>query len=238
MTRGRPGRAAPDPAAVAARLRDAAAALGVPLDAETADRLLAFGQELLRWNRRVDLVGPADLASLAERHLLDSLSVRPWLARLGVRRLADLGSGAGLPGLVLALADPGLDVLSVEARARRAAFQRHAVRLLGLQRVCVVGARAGTPGAAAVAGVDAVVARAVTALPEYLALAAPLVRPGGVVLAMRGPEGEADARRAADAAARLDLTLLGSSRYELPGTVEGSGTRRGRTIVVFERGMG
>ncbi|HEX7125966.1 MAG TPA: RsmG family class I SAM-dependent methyltransferase, partial [Thermodesulfobacteriota bacterium] len=170
----------PDPAVVSTSLRESAAALGVRLDPETADRLVAFGRELLRWNARVDLVAPTDLATFASRHLLDALALLPLLRDLGVRRLIDLGSGAGLPGLVLALVEPGLTVESLEPRGRRAAFQRHVSRLLGLGGVRVTERRVEPGRLPPVPPADAVVARAVAPLPDLLALAAPLARPGGV----------------------------------------------------------
>ncbi len=230
---GPPRRPAPpaDPTTVAARLREWAAGLGVSLDAATADRLVAFGAEILRWSARVDLVGPADLVTLARRHLLDALALLPLLRDLGVRSLTDLGSGAGLPGLALALAEPGLTVQSVEPRTRRAAFQRHAVRLLDLRTVSVVEARVEPGRPLVIPPADAVVARAVAPLPDLLALAAPLARAGGVVIAMRGP---ADAPSdASAAAASAGLALERTHAYTLPGADRDG--PRSRTALVYRR---
>lgn len=215
-------------AAAAARLRAGAARLGVALDEATAARLVAFAAELLRWNVKIDLIGPADLQTVIDRHLLDSLALLPLLRAVGVTSLADLGSGAGLPGLVLAVAEPALRVVSIEPRARRVAFQRHAVRQLGLANVQVVAARLpdSTGGrAAAIPGTpaDAVVGRAVAPLPAFLALALSLIRPGGVVIAMRGPKGADEAEAAAGRAAQLGLTLEAQQEYRLPGDAESAG---------------
>ncbi len=221
----------PDPAAVSAGLRESAASLGVSLDAATADRLVAFGVELLRWNARVDLVSPTDLATLARRHLLDALALLPLLRGLGVHDLTDLGSGAGLPGLALAVAEPGLAVHSLEPRGRRAAFQRHAARLFGLAGVRVVEARVEPGKPAPVPPADAVVARAVAPLPDLLALAAPLARRGGVVVAMRGPADAAEDASAAAAAAGLVLERVHA--YTLPG--DDRDGPRNRTALVYRR---
>ncbi|HEY8370078.1 MAG TPA: 16S rRNA (guanine(527)-N(7))-methyltransferase RsmG, partial [Thermodesulfobacteriota bacterium] len=225
-----PPRAAPSPdsAVVARTLRESAAALGVRLDPDAAGRLVDFGRELLRWNARVDLVAPTDLATFARRHLLDALALLPLLRDLGVRRLIDLGSGAGLPGLVLALVEPGLTVESLEPRSRRAAFQRHVTRLFGLGGVRVTEARAERGGPPPVPPADAAVARAVAPLPDLVALAAPLARPGGVVLAMHGPADSAES--AAAAAAAAGLVLEREHAYTLPG--DDRDGPRSRTVLV------
>jgi 16S rRNA (guanine527-N7)-methyltransferase len=234
-----PARPAGTPAAVAARLRAGAAGLGVPLDDTATSRLLAFATEILRWNARVNLIGPADLETVATRHLLDSLAPLPVLRRAGVRRLADVGSGAGLPGLVLAVVEPGLQVVSIEPRIQRAAFQRHVVRHLALDNVQVVAARvtgaAGSPDRPGVPGApfDAVLGRAVAALPEFLLLAAPAVRSGGLVVAMRGPRGDEEAAAAAASAARVGLALEGRQEYRLPGDRGDDAKGRTRLLLVY-----
>lgn len=265
------------PSAVAARLRAGAARLGVQLGEAAVARLLAFASELLRWNARVDLIGPADLETVAARHLLDSLAPLPVLRGAGVRRLADIGSGAGLPGLALAIAEPALHVVSIEPRARRAAFQRHVIRRLALDNAVVVAARvAGVAGpggrgpAAAPGGgeggsprepggralrrekraggartastpipgapFDAVLGRALAALPDFLALAAPLARPGGLVVAMRGRLGDEEAAAAAAHAGRLGLTLERRLEYPLPAAPRREGGARTRLLLVYRAG--
>ncbi len=227
--------------AAAGRLREGAASLDVALDEAAVRGLLAFAAELLRWNAKIDLIGPADLLAVVDRHLLDSLALLPLLHAAGISSLADIGSGAGLPGLVLALADPALRVVSIEPRARRAAFQRHAVRQLGLANVRVVVARLPpTRGRAAAAPpvpatpVDAVVGRAVARLAAFLELAVPLVRPGGIVVAMQGPGGADEAAAAAAEAARLGLVLEARRDYQLPGdAARGGSVPRARQLLLY-----
>ena len=157
-------------------------------------RLRSYLSLLRRWNRRVDLVAPADEATWVTRHLLDALGALDALPA-DTRRLVDVGTGAGLPGLVWALARPELDIVLCESRRRRAAFLRAALREVERAEVRVVEDRAETLIGA---DFDAAVSRAVLPYPRWLALGAQLVRPGGVVLALLGPKdpdglGEAEA---------------------------------------------
>jgi 16S rRNA (guanine527-N7)-methyltransferase len=223
-----------DLATLAARLQRAAGGLGADLDASTAARLVEFGGEVLRWSVRVDLVGRTDLATLLARHVLDSLALLAMLRRHRVASLADLGSGAGFPGLVLAMADRTLRIVSIEPRSRRAAFQRHVIRRFALDRATLLERRFGA-GATLDPAPHAIVARAFAALPEYLALAVPLVAPGGLVVAMRGPDGVAEAGAAAGPAAAAGLAPLESVLYELPGDLRGDAAPRGRVLLVYRR---
>lgn len=159
--------------------------------------------ELLRWRRVHNLTGHRDQLSVAVDLFLDSLALVPHVQGPS---LLDIGSGAGFPGLVLALALPGLRVSLLESRAKRVSFQKHAVRVLGLgPRVRPVLGRA-EPGVLGDELFDTVTLRAVGSLEESLSLARPFVAPGGRVLL---PRGQGD-RRAAEA---LGLRVVD---YQLP----------------------
>jgi 16S rRNA G527 N7-methylase RsmG len=110
-----------------------------PLADEVLARLHAHHRELVRWASRIDLVGPGAADELFERHYGESLSALPWLPERPFR-LADLGSGAGFPGLILAAARPDAEVWLVEPRQRRAAFLEAAARRMRLG-VRVLGVR-------------------------------------------------------------------------------------------------
>lgn len=128
------------------------------------------------------LIGPREVDRLWDRHLVNCALLAPLVP--ADARLADLGSGAGLPGLVVALARPDVRVTLIEPMARRTAFLEEAVEQLGLETVEVVRGRAeewDRPGR-----FDVVTARALAPLPKLLRWALPLVRPGGAVLAMKG----------------------------------------------------
>ncbi len=148
---------------------------------ETLVRLERYLALLVQWQARINLVGKSTLADPWRRHMLDSAQLAPLIPD-GARVLADLGSGAGFPGLVLAALRPALDVHLIELDARKCAFLREAARTMGVS-VTIHAARieAMTPFRA-----DVVTARALAPLDRLLALAAPFLAPGGVCLFLKG----------------------------------------------------
>lgn len=157
---------------------------------ETLARLARHLKLLARWQKRINLVGAATLADPWRRHVLDSAQLAP-LVPAGAR-LADLGSGAGFPGLVLAIMRGGLVDL-IESDARKAAFLAEAVRETAAP-AAVHNARAESLALKA----DVVAARACAPLDRLLGLALPLLAPGGICLFLKGvrAEEEIEAARA------------------------------------------
>jgi 16S rRNA (guanine(527)-N(7))-methyltransferase RsmG len=143
-------------------------------------RLRGFAELLWRWNGRINLVGQTDPATLWTRHILDSAQLAPLLPTTP-DVLVDFGSGAGFPGLVLAIV-AGWRAHLIEADARKAAFLREAARLTAADVVVHV-ARAED---AAVRQAPVVTARALAPLPRLLALAAPALAPQGLCLFPKG----------------------------------------------------
>ena len=147
---------------------------------EALARFAPYLELLTRWNRTINLIGRADVPRAAERHLADALQLVP-LIPAGTPRGIDLGSGAGFPGLILAAAT-GIGFDLIEADQRKAAFLREAARVLGapaqVHAVRIEAAR--LPPA------PLVTARALAPLPRLLALAAPLLAPGGTALFPKG----------------------------------------------------
>jgi len=174
----------------ASQLEQGARALGVHLDAATVARMLAYVALLERWNRRFNLTAIRDRAAMIPGHLLDSLAIAP---RLHGRRIADVGSGAGLPGLVLAMALPGIDVLMLDSNGKKTRFVREALRVLELANAAVVQSR--VEDYRPEAGFDTVVCRAFAPLPRIVELAGHLCDPDGIILAQKGryPADEIDA---------------------------------------------
>ena len=166
--------------------------------AEEAERYVAL---LLAANDRVNLtriVAPGDVARL---HLLDALSALPIIDALRVSRVLDLGSGGGVPGIVLALARPDAGWTLVESVAKKADALRSFAATLGLDNVTVLAERAETLGRDPEhrERYDLVTARACAPLPVLAEFALPLLRPSGTLLAWKGPiaDGELRAGRAA-----------------------------------------
>lgn len=148
---------------------------------ETLDRLQRYAEALVRWQARINLVAPATLPDLWRRHMLDSAQLLP-LVPAGARRLIDLGSGAGFPGLVLAILGVP-EVHLVEADSRKCAFLREAARLAGAATATVHNRRIESMPAAAY---DVVTARALAPLPDLLKLARRFAGPGTVYLFPKG----------------------------------------------------
>lgn len=146
-----------------------------------SEDLARFVELFVRWNERINL-SAARTPEEITLQVVDCLALVPYLA--GVSSLVDVGSGGGLPGLVLAIALPGLSVRSVEPVHKKAAFQSTVCRELKLS--AQIAARRLDPKLDA--GFDAAVSRATFDLLEWLALGASLVKPGGVVFGMEGKE--------------------------------------------------
>jgi 16S rRNA (guanine527-N7)-methyltransferase len=162
-------------------LRAGAEVLGVALDASARETLLDYLQLLERWSRSFNLTAVRDPAQMVHRHLLDCLAVVPFVRG---RTLLDVGSGAGLPGLVLAVALPGLQVSLLEPSLKRTRFLHHARERLGLDTLRVVRAR--LDGLAPAPRFDVLTARASLSLEALLAAAPARLAPGGRLLAMLG----------------------------------------------------
>ncbi|MDA3913907.1 16S rRNA (guanine(527)-N(7))-methyltransferase RsmG [Oleiagrimonas sp.] len=170
------------------RLDSGIATLGLDLPREAPQRLLDYLQLLQRWNGAYNLTAVRDPEQMVTRHLLDSLSVVPYVRGT---RLADLGSGAGLPGIVLAIAMPDLGVTLVDTNGKKARFQREVVRALKLDNVRVVHGRVEDIDG----DFDCITARAFASLPDMLAWGGHLLAGDGRWLAMKGrrPDDELNA---------------------------------------------
>ena len=171
-------------------LREGALELGMSLDERAVERFSRFLAELRRWGAKINLTGPATARDIVRRHFLDSLSLLPLLRELKCRKVLDLGSGAGFPGLALKIAAPALEVTLLDSREKRVFLLRHVIRTLGLgEGIRVVRCRAEETPGDLVRAFDCVTARAFAPLTRLLPLAAPYLRSGGVVIAMKGPAG-------------------------------------------------
>jgi 16S rRNA (guanine527-N7)-methyltransferase len=169
----------PLPPALIHVLTKGLAAMQLELPAGAQNKLLAYLDLLAKWNKTYNLTAVRDPLGMVSRHLLDSLAALPFIRG---STLADLGSGAGLPGIPLAIARPDLAVTLVESNGKKARFLREVARSLPLSNVAIAQARIQD-----VTGrFDCVTARALASLAEMLAWGGHLLAPGGRWLALKG----------------------------------------------------
>ena len=164
---------------------------------ETLEQLVVYKDILEQIQIRLNLVGPATLPDAWNRHFFDSAQLLPLIPNTA-RRLVDLGSGAGFPGLVLAILTPRLEVHLIEGNRHKAGFLAEVARKTGAARRVTIHATRIAHATPKLAGsADVVTARALAELEELLGLAAPLLRPeGGVALFPKGAKAEAELTRA------------------------------------------
>lgn len=169
------------------RLDDLSAALGLPISAPQRAGLEAYVDLLARWNATYNLTAVREREAVWAQHIADCLAVLPALDRHlatgGARRVLDVGSGGGLPGVVLALMRPALDVTCIDAVGKKAAFVRQVAGALALPNLHAVHGRV---EALRAPPFDLVTSRAFASLADFVRLTRPLLAPGGSWLAMKG----------------------------------------------------
>lgn len=154
---------------------------------EQLPRAVAYALALVEDSDQLGLLGPRELPKLWSRHILNSAVVAELLQ--SGESVADVGSGAGLPGIPMAIARPDVHFVLIEPMERRANWLQNQVDLLGLENVDVLRARAEEVGRS---DFDVVTARAVSALPKLLRMTVNLIRPGGRLVALKGERAQAE----------------------------------------------
>lgn len=167
-----------------ATLRAGAAELGLTLDDRQCERLLAYGALILKWNKVYNLTALRDPATVMTHHLLDSLSVIAPMKRerAVATRLLDVGAGAGLPGVVIAIMRPDIDVTCLDAVAKKTAFVQQVAAELKLPNLRGLHARVETLSGS----YDVISSRAFASLPDFYIGSMQLMACEGVWLAMKG----------------------------------------------------
>jgi len=197
-------------------LQEGAAALGLSLPQAVLAQFQVYLKELQTWNARVNLTGLKSPRDMVIKHFLDSLAILPFLE--DAPSLADLGSGAGFPGLVLKLARPDLSVTLVESRGKKAAFLEYLAGLWQLPGLEIIQVHL-TPKLAREWGprFAVVISRAAFSLKYFLELAAPLLLPGGRALALKGPGlSPQEIQEAQKLLTRVQLGSLEFTEIQLP----------------------
>lgn len=222
----------PLPDAYGLTLDDGLRALGIDLSGRARAAIDGHVRMLLAWNEAINLTAIRDPAEIARLHVLDSLAAVPLLGDLGARRLLDLGAGGGFPGLPLAAAVDAERALLVDSVGKKARFLAAAIEAVGLAGTVAAEQARGEHLALDPRDREAwpvVTARAVASLAELVEVALPLVAPGGVLIAWKGPSAEAEIE-----AARPTLHTLRAGSVRVVGAgVPGLPDHR---LVVVARG--
>ncbi|TDV11024.1 16S rRNA (guanine(527)-N(7))-methyltransferase RsmG [Paraburkholderia caballeronis] len=205
---------------LSALLADGAHELGIELTDKQHGQLLDYVALLAKWNAVYNLTAIRDPRQMLIQHVLDSLSIVPHLPSRETASVLDVGSGGGLPGIVLAIVRPGWQVTLNDIVHKKTAFQAQAKAELGLANLAVVTGRVESlrPGVEVPSKFDIIVSRAFAELADFVTLARHLVADGGAIWAMKGvrPEGEIE-RLPADARAvqviRLGVPMLDAERH-------------------------
>lgn len=185
---------------------------GVELTDAQLAKFDAYIATLLFWRARLSLTGATTDVVIVRDHILDSLAVAHYV--VAGSRTGDLGSGAGFPGVPLAIVRPQASVTLVESRRKRANFLREVVRRCNLTNADVMEARAENLPLQIAGTFDVVVSRAVWTVADFLKIAAGLLRSGGLAIAMKGPRAVADIRQEPGFLQPEKIT------YHLQGTAE------------------
>jgi 16S rRNA (guanine527-N7)-methyltransferase len=203
--------------------------IGVRLDTAMLDKLGDYLGRLLAMNEQMNLTAIKDPVEAWEKHVLDALTLVPLLAEIGAGgRVVDVGSGGGVPGIPLAIARVDLRVTLVEATRKKAAFLSAVTAALGLGNVSVRAERAEHLAAGELRGAfDAATARAVGRLVTLVPQTAPFVRPGGLLLLVKGQRADEELDEAS--------WVLGKQRCVHEKTVP---TPTGRIVVLRRSGLG
>jgi 16S rRNA (guanine527-N7)-methyltransferase len=203
-------------------IQDAQALFNIHITGRQAMLFATFEKELLEWNQKFNLTAIRDVESIRTKHFLDSLSCALAWRGAPPNHLIDVGTGAGFPGIPLKILYPNLKLTLVESVGKKAMFCEHVIRVLGLEHVDVIQARAEELGQNTThrEKYDCAMARAVAnlnVLSEYLI---PLARVGGTMLAQKGESGPAEAQSAEHAMKLLGGKLKQVIPVHLPGIVD------------------
>ena len=161
--------------------------LGVSLDEEQLAALRQHALLLLKWNEKFNLTTITAPEAMALKHYVDSLAILKWLPQTGT--VLDMGTGGGFPGIPVKIVRPSLSMILIDSSLKKVNYLTNVIRTMGLVDIDAYHVRAQDVNRASFfkAPVDVAVSRAFTNLPDIIRLSFPLVKPGGMVIAMKGP---------------------------------------------------
>ncbi|CAG9238160.1 16S rRNA m(7)G527 methyltransferase [Paraburkholderia sabiae] len=212
--------------ALAGLLDEGVRELGIDLSPDQKAKLLDYVALLAKWNAVYNLTAIRDPRQMLIQHILDSLSIVPHLAALGPASALDVGSGGGLPGIVLAIVFPEWSITVNDIVQKKSAFQSQAKAELGLTNLFVVTGRVESlqPGVEIPEKFDVIVSRAFAELADFVTLARHLVADNGAIWAMKGVRPDGEIERLPEGAhvkqvIRLKVPSLDAERHLVEVTV-------------------
>lgn len=183
---------------------------------------------LLKWNRAYNLTAANDPIEVYEKHFADSATPLQFIPRRA--KIADIGTGAGFPGVPIKILRDDINVTLVEATAKKVNFCEHVIRELGLKGIRIIGGRAEDSKVLKKAGrFDVVISRATLTLPAYVKVGAPYLKNGGRLIAMMGADWSDELDKAIPQVKKMGLKLTRVHEYVLPVS------QNKRAILIFER---
>jgi 16S rRNA (guanine527-N7)-methyltransferase len=188
--------------------------LGIELSTAQLKSLNQFAEELKKWNRKINLTAIDDDEGIAVKHFVDSLSLLKVVQGSG--RMLDIGSGGGFPCIPVKIALQDLEVVSVDAVVKKISFQKQAARLLQLDHFEAIHVRAESLAADYAASFDYVVSRAFSDIPSFVAMALPVLKPSGRIIAMKGRNAAEEIAAAEDELAGMGVMVENVIDFTLP----------------------
>jgi len=188
--------------------------MGMSLSEERMHSFELFAAELKKWNRKVNLTSICKDADIAIKHIIDSLVFAACVN--DGDHVLDIGSGAGVPAIPLKIANPEARVVSVDAVGKKIFFQRHVARVLALKDFEALHTRVENLHSTHAGRFDVITSRAFSKLETFVALAAPLLKSGGRIIAMKGPHADNEFDRAGEELRLLGFEISSIGTYSLP----------------------
>jgi len=190
------------------------AEMGMSLSEERMHSFELFAAELKKWNRKVNLTSICKDADIAIKHIIDSLVFAACVN--DGDQVLDIGSGAGVPAIPLKIVHPEARVVSVDAVGKKIFFQRHVARVLALKDFEALHTRVENLHSTHAGRFDVITSRAFSKLEMFVALAVPLLKSGGRIIAMKGPHADNEFDRAGEELRLLGFEISSIGTYSLP----------------------
>lgn len=205
--------------------------MGIKLPAAAIDPLCRYFDELCKWNKKINLVARANDQEIIEKHFLDSLTLLPFMQKQVEKKLLDVGSGGGFPGLVVKICCPDMDLTLMEPRRKKVTFIKHVIRTLGLPQVQVREARLEAGDQTLFDGqtFPLISSRALSKVSDFLDLSQSFSPPGGKVICMKGARAEEELADWREKQPDSPYELVKKTEWRLPF----SGGKR--VVLIFEK---